>query len=153
MAHHPSTYHNISVSDGSNVAYISAGAPDLPTVLLLHGFPSSSNQFRNLIPLLSSHHHVIAPDLPGYGTTTTPADYTFTFASLTNTIRLFLTAINITSHAVYIYDYGAPVGLRLALANPKSTTAIISQNGNAYLEGFGHPFWVSFLGYTLPLSL
>ena len=109
--------------------------------VVLHGFPSSTNQFRNLIPLLSSTHHILAPDLPGFGLTTTPANYTFTFASLTHTISLFLTALNWTNYAVYIFDYGAPIALRLALEQPEAISAIVTQNGNAYVEGFGHPFW------------
>ena len=141
MAYYPSTYHNVTVSDGTNVAYTEAGSPSLPFLLLLHGFPSSSNQFRNLIPLLAPTHHVVAPDLPGFGLTTTPANYTFTFANLSKTIGLFLSALNITQYAVYIFDYGAPVALRLALQSPESITAIVTQNGNAYVEGFGHPFW------------
>ena len=141
MTYHPATYHNLTVSDGTTIAYTEAGSPSLPLLLLLHGFPSSSNQFRNLIPLLAPTHHIIAPDLPGFGLTTTPADYDFTFANLANTIGLFLTALNITRYAVYIFDYGAPVALRLALSSPQSITAIVTQNGNAYVEGFGHPFW------------
>ena len=138
---YPSTYNNITVAPNTTVSYISAGSPTLPTLLLLHGFPSSSNQFRNLIPLLSSTYHIIAPDLPGFGLTTYPSDYVFTFDNLALTIRAFLTALTISSYAVYIFDYGAPVGLRLALADPSSVKAIISQNGNAYVEGLGHPFW------------
>lgn len=141
MASYRPTYHNLAVSDGSNVAYTEAGSPSLPLLLLLHGFPSSSNQYRNLIPLLSTTHHIIAPDLPGFGLTTSPASYDFTFANLTQTISLFLAALHITRYAVYIFDYGAPVALRLALESPRSITAVVSQNGNAYVEGFGHPFW------------
>ncbi len=138
---YPTTYNNLTLSPNTTIAYISAGSPSLPTLLLLHGFPSSSNQFRNLIPLLSKSHHIIAPDLPGFGLTTVPPSYTFTFDDLALTIGAFLTALSITSYALYIFDYGAPVGLRLALANPPSIKAIISQNGNAYVEGLGHPFW------------
>ena len=138
---YPSTYNNITLTSDSTVSYISAGCPTLPTLLLLHGFPSSSNQFRNLIPLLSTTYHVLVPDLPGFGLTTYPSDYDFTFDNLALTISAFLTALNIGTFAMYIFDYGAPVGLRLALANPSSIKAIISQNGNAYVEGLGHPFW------------
>ena len=141
MNYSPPTYHNLTVSDGTNVAYIEAGSASKPPLLLLHGFPSSSNYYRNLIPLLSESHHIIAPDFPGFGLTTAPADYTYTFANLTKTISLLLTALNFTEYAAYIFDYGAPVGLRLALENPKSLAAIVTQNGNAYVEGFGHPFW------------
>ncbi|KAL8794359.1 MAG: hypothetical protein Q9195_003057 [Heterodermia aff. obscurata] len=145
MAHHhdphPPTYHNLTVSDGTTISYTLAGSPSSPPLLLLHGFPSSSHQYRNLIPLLSPTHHIIAPSLPGFGLTTTPPNYNHTFATLTSTISLFLTALHLTRYAVYIFDYGAPVALRLALANPSALTAIISQNGNAYVAGFGHPFW------------
>lgn len=137
----PSTYNNMALSDGTNISYISAGDPTLPPLLLLHGFPSSSNQFRNLIPLLLGTYHIIAPDFPGFGLTTYPVDYLFTFANLALTTGAFLTALNITSYAVYIFDYGAPVALRIALSKPESIKAIVSQNGNAYDEGFGHPFW------------
>ncbi|KAJ6471894.1 putative hydrolase [Mycena sanguinolenta] len=110
-----------------------------PIVLLLHGFPTSSHQYRNLIPLLSPHYRVVAPDLPGFGFTTVPKErnYTYTFAELTTTIAAFLDALEIESFAVYIFDYGAPVGLRLALQRPEAITAIVSQNGNAYAEGLG----------------
>ena len=140
---YPTTYNNLTVAPNTSISYISAGSPNLPTLLLLHGFPSSSNQFRNLIPLLSSTYHVLAPDLPGFGLTTYPTDYAFTFDNLALTIGAFLSALTIHSYAMYIFDYGAPVGLRLALANPSSIQAIISQNGNAYVEGLGHPFWDS----------
>lgn len=135
------TYNNLTLTPDTTISYISAGSPNLPTLLLLHGFPSSSNQFRNLIPLLSTTYHVLAPDLPGFGLTTYPPDYAFTFDNLALTIGSFLTALNINAYAMYIFDYGAPVGLRLALANPSSVKAIITQNGNAYVEGLGHPFW------------
>ncbi|KAL9071208.1 MAG: hypothetical protein Q9161_004385 [Pseudevernia consocians] len=138
---YPSTYNNLTITPNTSISYIAAGSPTLPTVLLLHGFPSSSNQFRNLIPLLSNTYHVLAPDLPGFGLTTYPPDYDFTFDNLAHTISAFLTALNIGTYAMYIFDYGAPVGLRLALAHPSSIKAIISQNGNAYVEGLGHPFW------------
>lgn len=138
---YPSIYKNITVSPNTTVSYISAGSPTLPTLLLLHGFPSSSNQFRNLIPLLSTTYHILAPDLPGFGLTTYPSDYDFTFDNLALTISAFLAALKIGNYAMYIFDYGAPVGLRLALTNPSSIKAIISQNGNAYVEGLGHPFW------------
>ena len=135
------TYNNITVAPSTNVSYIEAGSKTLPTLLLLHGFPSSSNQWRNLIPLLSATYHIIAPDLPGFGLTTVPADYNYTFENLTNTISAFLTALQLSSYAVYIFDYGAPIGLRLALQKPESIKAIFTQNGNAYVEGLGHPFW------------
>lgn len=133
-------FHNITVN-GLNVSYVEAGAPTLPTLLLLHGFPSSLNQFRNFIPLLSDSYHIIAPSYPGYGTSSSPPDFKWTFASIATVIGAFLKALNISSYAVYIFDYGAPIGLRLALENSSATKAIISQNGNAYMEGFGQDFW------------
>ncbi|KAI9928441.1 hypothetical protein MW887_002486 [Aspergillus wentii] len=114
--------------------------PTNKTLLLLHGFPSSSHQYRNLIPLLSKHYRVIAPDLPGFGFTTVPDDYEYTFENITNTVSAFLDALQIDKCAVYIFDYGAPIALRLALQRPTLFTGIISQNGNAYEEGLGG-FW------------
>lgn len=130
-------------ADGLKVFYRHAGSPSAPTILLLHGFPSSSHQFRNLIPLLASKYHVVAPDLPGYGFTVVPPerDYKYTFANFATTIGAFLDALAIKKFAVYIFDYGAPTGLRLALKRPDAVAAIISQNGNAYVEGFGESFW------------
>ena len=130
-------------ADGVDVFYRHAGSKDAPAILLLHGFPSSSHQFRNLIPLLATRYRVVAPDLPGYGFTDIPAErnYKYTFASLTQTITAFVDAIGLKRFAIYIFDYGAPTGLRLALSRPDAIAAIISQNGNAYTEGFGHPFW------------
>ncbi|KAK7031801.1 Alpha/beta hydrolase fold protein [Favolaschia claudopus] len=132
----------VVVDSGISVFYRTASPENnssAPTVLLLHGYPTSSHQYRNLIPLLSKHYRVIAPDLPGFGFTTVPAerDYTYTFASLATTIGAFLDALSIKSFAVYIFDYGAPVALRLALQRPEAITAIISQNGNAYEDGLG----------------
>lgn len=130
-------------ADGLKVFYRHAGSPSAPTILLLHGFPSSSHQFRNLIPLLASKYHVVAPDLPGYGFTVVPPEreYKYTFANFATTIGAFLDALAIKKFAVYIFDYGAPTGLRLALKRPDAVAAIISQNGNAYVEGFGEAFW------------
>jgi pimeloyl-ACP methyl ester carboxylesterase len=137
---HQLDFQNITVN-GINISYVEAGARTNPTVLLLHGFPSSLNQFRNLIPLLSDTYHVVAPSYPGFGTSDAPAHFKWTFASITTVIAAFLQAMQITSYASYIFDYGAGVGLRLALDNPHATKAIISQNGNAYVEGFGQEFW------------
>jgi pimeloyl-ACP methyl ester carboxylesterase len=136
----------ITVDNGISVFYRIATPPnrrDAPTVLLLHGYPSSSHQYRHLIPLLAKEYTVIAPDFPGFGFTEVPParNYEYTFTSLTTTLAAFLDALNITSFTVYIFDYGAPVLLRLALQRPDAITAIISQNGNAYEEGLG-PSWV-----------
>ena len=135
------THHTVPVPSGVTISYTTAGSPSLPTLLLLHGFPSSSHQYRNLIPLLSPKYHILAPSLPGFGLTTTPPNYTFTFASLTHTISEFLSVLKIRSYAAYIFDYGAPILFRLALQDPSPIKAIISQSGNAYLEGLVPNFW------------
>ena len=108
-------------------------------VLLLHGFPASSFQYRELIPLLADKYHVIAPDLPGFGFTEIPAarKYKYTFDALAKTIEAFTGALKLGKYALYVFDYGAPTGFRLALAHPERVTAIVSQNGNAYEEGLG----------------
>ncbi|KAL0640434.1 hypothetical protein Q9L58_000403 [Maublancomyces gigas] len=133
---------NTIIADGINVFYRSAGLPTAPVVLLLHGFPTSSHQFRNLIPILSTKYRVIAPDLPGFGFTQVPSErnYKYTFENIAVSIGAFVDALKLTKFAIYIFDYGAPVGLRLALERPDSITAIITQNGNAYVEGLGN-FW------------
>jgi len=123
--------------DGNSIFYREAGPKTAPTILLLHGFPTSSHMFRNLIPALADRYHVVAPDLPGFGFTHTPSrdQFRYTFESLASVIGKFTEVIGLDRFAIYIFDYGAPVGLRLALAHPERITAIISQNGNAYEEG------------------
>ena len=130
------TYHSVNV-DGLDVFYREAGNPAGPTLLLLHGFPTSSHMFRDLIPLLSGRFHLVAPDLPGFGHTTLPSrdKFTYTFENLAKVIGRFTEVIGLDRFALYIFDYGAPTGLRIALANPERITGIISQNGNAYEEG------------------
>ncbi|KAK1753438.1 Alpha/Beta hydrolase protein [Echria macrotheca] len=130
-------------ADGVEVFYRHAGPADAPVVLLLHGYPTSSHMFRNLIPLLATRYRVVAPDLPGYGFTKVPAErkYEYTFASLAKTLAAFVDALHLTRFAMYIFDYGAPTGLRLALERPEAVAAIVSQNGNAYVEGLGADFW------------
>lgn len=132
-------YHNIQVN-GLNLFYREAGKADAPTILLLHGYPTSSHMFRNLIPILSPKYHVIAPDLPGFGYSDAPDNQTFkyTFDNLASTIQAFIDKLGMKRFAIYIFDYGAPVGLRLAMANPEKITGIISQNGNAYEEGLSN---------------
>lgn len=131
------TTHQRAPVNGNAIFFREAGAKDAPTVLLLHGFPTSSHMFRNLIPLLADRYHVIAPDLPGFGFSDAPDRKTFsyTFENLANIIDRFTQTIGLDRYAIYIFDYGAPVGLRLALTHPEHITAIISQNGNAYEEG------------------
>src|ERR1700691_2031435 len=126
-------------ADGVQVFYREAGDVNAPVVLLLHGFPSSSFMFRELIPRLANDYRVIAPDLPGFGFTEVPPErqYSYTFDRLALTIDAFTQALKIDRYAIYVFDYGAPTGLRLAVAHPERVTAIISQNGNAYEEGLG----------------
>jgi pimeloyl-ACP methyl ester carboxylesterase len=123
--------------DGFNVFYREAGRPNAPKLLLLHGFPSSSHMFRDLIPLLAEQFHIVAPDLPGFGQSDMPGRETFayTFDNLANVIERFTEQIGFDRFAVYVFDYGAPTGFRLALRHPERIAAIISQNGNAYEEG------------------
>jgi len=123
--------------DGSKIFYREAGQTTAPTILLLHGFPTSSHMFRNLIPSLAERYHVIAPDLPGFGFSDAPdrKKFAYTFTKLAEVIDKFTQTVGLDHFAMYIFDYGAPVGLRLALAHPERITAIISQNGNAYEEG------------------
>ena len=126
-----------AVVDGTKVFYREAGPDSSPTILLLHGFPTSSHMFRNLIPSLAESYHVVAPDLPGFGFSGAPdrKKFRYTFENLAKVIASFTQAIGLQRFAIYVFDYGAPVGLRLALAHPERVTAIISQNGNAYEEG------------------
>lgn len=134
--------HSVEV-DGVKLFYREAGAADAPVLLLLHGFPTSSLMFRELMPRLASSYRVIAPDLPGFGFTEVPPErkYTYSFQSLATTIDAFVEKLGLARFAIYIFDYGAPVGLRLALAHPERITAIVSQNGNAYEEGLGEAAW------------
>jgi len=120
-----------------DIFYREAGRPDAPVVLLLHGFPTSSHMFRHLIPALAEHYRVVAPDYPGFGNSSFPdrRNFTYSFANLAQTIANFTDAVGLNRYGIYIQDYGAPVGLRLALLRPDRITAIITQNGNAYEEG------------------
>ncbi|WP_426606986.1 alpha/beta fold hydrolase [Pantoea anthophila] len=131
--------HRYLQADGVNIFYREAGDPSHPVLLLLHGFPTSSHQFRHLIPLLADRFHLIAPDLPGFGFTDVPAErhYSWTFDALGQTLTAFVDALGLKRYALYVFDYGAPAGLRLALARPERVSGLISQNGNAYLEGLG----------------
>lgn len=123
--------------DDSNTFYREAGSKDAPTILLLHGFPTSSHMFRNLIPALADRYHVVAPDLPGFGFSEAPDRnrFSYTFQNLARVIDNFTRTIGLDRFAIYVFDYGAPIGFRLALAHPERITAVISQNGNAYEEG------------------
>ena len=129
-------YRTAAVGD-HQIFYREAGDPSQTSLLLLHGFPSSSHMFRNLIPLLSDRFHIVAPDLPGFGFSQSPprSQFKYTFDNLAKVIDVFTDTIGLKRYAIYVFDYGAPVGFRLAVAHPERVTAIVSQNGNAYEEG------------------
>jgi len=135
------TYHTTKV-DGLNLFYREAGSKNAPTIVLLHGFPSSSHMFRNLIPLLADSYHVIAPDYPGFGYSDAPdvKSFEYTFDHVAQVIDHLLTQLAIKHFSMYIQDYGSPVGFRLATKYPERVQAIITQNGNAYEDGLS-PFW------------
>lgn len=130
------TFHTATVGD-QLIFYREAGPKQGPVLLMLHGFPSSSHMFRDLIPTLADDYRVIAPDLPGFGFSDTPTrdGFAYTFENLANVIERFTETLGLDRYALYVFDYGAPVGLRIALRHPQRITAIISQNGNAYVEG------------------
>src|ERR1700722_18945576 len=129
-------YRTVEV-DALKVFYRGAGASDAPKLLLLHGFPSAGHMFRDLIPLLADRLHVIAPDLPGFGQSEMPerSQFTYTFDNIARVIDRFTEIVGFDRFALYVFDYGAPTGFRLAMWHPERITAIISQNGNAYKEG------------------
>jgi pimeloyl-ACP methyl ester carboxylesterase len=126
-------------ADGVEVFYRAAGDVTAPVLLLLHGFPTSSFMFRDLIPRLADGYRVIAPDLPGFGFTKVPEkrNFVYSFDALASTMKAFTDVLGLNRYAIYVFDYGAPTGFRLAMSNPERITAIISQNGNAYEEGLG----------------
>jgi pimeloyl-ACP methyl ester carboxylesterase len=130
------TYKTANV-DGTDIFFREAGDPSAPHLLLLHGFPSSGHMFRDLIPLLADAYHVVAPDLPGFGRSAMPPreSFRYTFENLADVMARFTEVVGLERFAMYIFDYGSPVGLRLALKHPERVFAIISQNGNAYEEG------------------
>jgi pimeloyl-ACP methyl ester carboxylesterase len=132
-----------------DIFYREAGPKDAPAVLLLHGFPTSSQMFRMLIPALADRYHVVAPDYPGFGHGSMPSrdQYAYTFDNLSKTIDGFVEKVGLTRYALYVQDYGAPVGYRLAVAHPERITAIVVQNGNAYDEGLDNDFWKPLKAY------
>ncbi|HTJ33702.1 MAG TPA: alpha/beta hydrolase [Dactylosporangium sp.] len=140
MAH---VHHRTAHVDGQTVFYREAGDPAAPHVVLLHGAPASSHMFRELIPRLAGEYHVIAPDLIGFGLGSTPSvtEFEYTFDRLADFVEGFLAQRGIDRYAMYVQDYGAPTGWRLALRHPEHVRAIVSQNGNAYEEGFVDTFW------------
>jgi len=139
----PPTHYRTTQVDGRAIFYREAGDPAAPTVLLLHGFPGSSFAYRDLIPLLSDKYHVVAPDLPGFGYSDSPprSEYTYSFDHLTKVIDNFTQQMGLKHYVLYLCDYGATVGYRLALAHPERVLAIVSQNGNAYDEGITGADW------------
>ena len=134
--------HRTAIVDGTEIFYREAGPKDAPALLLLHGFPTSSQMFRNLIPSLADKYRVIAPDYPGFGHSAAPdrANFAYTFDHYAELVSKFTEQIGMSQYALYVMDYGAPVGFRLATAHPDRVTALIVQNGNAYDEGIAE-FW------------
>lgn len=145
----PTVHHRYATIDGHRLFYRESGDSRLPTVVLLHGFPTSSYMFRNLIPALADHFHVVAPDHLGFGLSDAPPvdEFDYTFDALSDLTAGLLHALGIDRYAMYVQDYGAPIGWRLALRDPSAITAIISQNGNAYDEGFVENFWQTVWAY------
>ncbi|MCC3274504.1 alpha/beta hydrolase [Arthrobacter sp. zg-Y20] len=144
------TVHHRSVSvNGHNVFYREAGPQDAPVLLLLHGYPSSSHMFRHLIPRLAEQYRVIAPDHIGFGLSSAPSvgEFAYTFEALAKVTQGFLEELGVEAYTVYTQDYGAPIAWRLALANPSAVQGVISQNGNAYEEGFVPDFWAPIWNY------
>lgn len=141
--------HKVENLDGFEMFYREAGPQGAPVVLLLHGFPTSSHMYRNLIPYLADRFHVIAPDLPGYGQSAAPdhAEFDYTFDNAADHVRRLFERLGITRYAVNVFDYGAPTAWRLALADPDAITALIVQNGNAYDEGLDNDFWTPIKRY------
>jgi len=133
----PTVHYRAADIGALKVSYREAGGPNAPTLLLLHGFPTAGHMFRDLIPLLTESFHLVAPDLPGFGQSDLPARdaFRYSFENLANVIDRFTEVIGLKRFAIYIFDYGAPVGLRIAVKHPERISAIVSQNGNAYEEG------------------
>lgn len=142
-------HHRTVKVEGLDIFYREAGPKDAPTVLLLHGFPTSSRMFRNLIPRLADRFHVVAPDYPGYGHSSAPSvkEFEYTFDHLAKVVEGFIEKVGLTKYSLYVQDYGAPVGYRVATKHPERVQALIVQNGNAYDEGLDNDFWVPFKDY------
>ena len=144
----PTVHYRAADIGALKVSYREAGGPNAPTLLLLHGFPTAGHMFRDLIPLLTESFHLVAPDLPGFGQSDLPARdaFRYSFENLANVIDRFTEVIGLKRFAIYIFDYGAPVGLRIAVKHPERISAIVSQNGNAYEEGLSEG-WNPFRAY------
>jgi pimeloyl-ACP methyl ester carboxylesterase len=145
----PAVSYRTTEIDGQSIFYREAGPADAPTLLLLHGFPTSSHMFRNLIPALADEYHVIAPDYPGYGNSSMPAvdEFDYSFDRLSEIVDKLVVKLGIERYSLYLMDYGAPVGFRLAVAHPERVETLIIQNGNAYDEGIDNDFWEPIKAY------
>lgn len=145
----PQVFYRTVKIHGLDIFYREAGSKDAPTVLLLHGFPTSSHMFRNLIPSLADKYHVVAPDYPGFGYSSAPAvdQFGYTFDNLANVVEEFTEKVGLKKYSLYLMDYGAPVGFRLAFKHPERVQALIVQNGNAYEEGIDNEFWKRIKAY------
>lgn len=141
------TYRTVSI-EGLDISYREAGSRENPTILLLHGFPTSSHMFRNLIPALAGQFHLVAPDYPGYGNSSMPTvnEFDYTFDHLAEIVEKFIAAIDLKKYSLYVMDYGAPIGFRIAAKYPEQVEALIVQNGNAYEEGL-REFWEPIKAY------
>lgn len=141
-------YKTVTV-EGQEIFYREAGDPNAPTILLLHGFPTSSHMFRELIPELAERFHLVAPDYPGFGQSSMPAvdEFDYTFDNLANVVGKFIDTVGLDNYSLYLMDYGAPVGFRIATKNPERVESLIIQNGNAYVEGINNNFWEPIQAY------
>jgi pimeloyl-ACP methyl ester carboxylesterase len=150
----PVVHYRSAQIDGVKLFYREAGPVGAPVVLLLHGFPTSSHMFRNLIPLLADRYRVIAPDYPGFGQSGTPdrVAFKYTFANFADMIDKLTTSLGASRYSMYVMDYGAPVGYRLALKHPERVQALVVQNGNAYVEGLDNQFWAPVKQYWAKAS-
>ena len=145
----PKVAHRTVNIDGLDIFYREAGPKDAPTILLLHGFPTSSHMFRNLIPALADEFHLVAPDYPGFGHSSAPPvdQFDYTFDKLADVVEKFTEKVGLKKYTLYVQDYGAPVGYRLAVRHPERVTALVVQNGNAYDEGLDNDFWKPLKAY------
>jgi pimeloyl-ACP methyl ester carboxylesterase len=143
------TFYRSEKIDGQDIFYREAGPKDAPTILLLHGFPTSSHMFRNLIPELSDRFHLVAPDYPGYGNSSMPSidEFDYTFDHLAEIMDKLIAKLGLEKYSIYVQDYGAPVGYRIAVKHPERVQALIVQNGNAYDEGLDNKFWEPIKAY------
>lgn len=141
--------YNTVMVDGQEIFYREAGDPDKPTIVLLHGFPTSSHMFRELIPALSEQYHLVAPDYPGFGNSSMPAvtQFDYSFDNLGNIVGKFIDTLGLKKYSLYLMDYGAPVGFRIATQHPERVETLIIQNGNAYQEGIDNNFWQPIKAY------